>query len=65
MHESGSEGIGTGSSMHDDDAYNDIHDSKILLETIGVPCIDRMLLQHLLHCEYLLQVRYMYSRYSG
>ena len=55
--ESGSEGIGTGSSVHEDEPYNDvINDSKIISETTGLPNIDRMLLQHLLHCEYMLQV---------
>ena len=54
--ESGSEGIGTGSSVHDEEPYNDIHDSRVMSETTGLASIDRMLLQHLLHCEYLLQV---------
>ena len=57
VHESGSEGIGTGSSMQDDEPpFNDIHDSKVISETTGNAGIDRMLLQHLIHCEYLLQV---------
>ena len=57
VHESGSEGIGTGSSMQDDEPpFNDIHDSKVISETTGSAGIDRMLLQHLIHCEYLLQV---------
>ena len=56
IHETESEGIGTASSTQDDVTFNDIHEPLVVKESTGCPSIDRVLLQHLLHCEYLLQV---------
>lgn len=55
IHETESEGIGTASSTQDDVTFNDIHEPLVVKESTGCPSIDRVLLQHLLHCEYLLQ----------
>ena len=41
-----------------DDTHSvDLRDMPIVSETTGSTSIDRILLQHLLHCEFLLQVR--------
>ena len=49
---------GTASSQGDS-GFNDIHGGEaVAMETTGCPSADRALMQHMLHCEYLLQVGY-------